>query len=87
MKFLATLYRSPQTRGGLIILTLVLAIALCAPLLSPEDPYQVNPNARLLPPLATSQLSAASGATSQGATSQGATAQRATSERHLLGTD
>ena len=82
MKFLATLYRSPQTRGGLIILTLVLAIALCAPLLSPEDPYQVNPNARLLPPLATSQLSAASGATSQGAT-----AQRATSERHLLGTD
>ena len=87
MKFLATLYRSPQTRGGLIILTLVLAIALCAPLLSPEDPYQVNPNARLLPPLATAQLSAASGATSQGATSQGATAQRATSERHLLGTD
>jgi peptide/nickel transport system permease protein len=87
MKFLATLYRSPQTRGGLIILTLVLAIALCAPLLSPEDPYQVNPDARLLPPLATSQLSAASGATSQGAKSQGATAQRATSERHLLGTD
>jgi peptide/nickel transport system permease protein len=92
MTFLATLYRSPQTRGGLIILTLVLAIALCAPLLSPEDPYQVNPNARLLPPLATSQLSAASGATTQGATvpgttAQGTTEQAATRERHLLGTD
>jgi len=72
MKFLATLYRSPQTRGGLIILSLVLAIALCAPLLAPQDPYQVNPGARLLPPLATSPLPAALGASS---------------ERHLLGTD
>lgn len=72
MKFLATLYRSPQTRGGLIILSLVLAIALCAPLLAPQDPYQVNPGARLLPPLTTSPLPAALGASS---------------ERHLLGTD
>jgi peptide/nickel transport system permease protein len=72
MTFLATLYRSPQTRGGLIILSLVLAIALCAPLLAPQDPYQVNPGARLLPPLATSPLPATLGASS---------------ERHLLGTD
>jgi len=72
MSFLATLYRSPQTRGGLIILTLVLASALFAPLLAPQDPYQVNPKARLLPPLSTSQLSAAPDAPR---------------ERHLLGTD
>jgi peptide/nickel transport system permease protein len=72
MKFLVTLYRSPQTRTGLIILTLVLAIALCAPLLAPADPYGVNPSARLLPPMATSPLSAAPHAASQ---------------RHLLGTD
>lgn len=78
MKFLASLYRSPQTRGGLIILTLVLAIALCAPLLAPQDPYQVNPGARLLPPLATSQHSSAPGATGT---------MGATRERHLLGTD
>jgi peptide/nickel transport system permease protein len=72
MKFIATLYRSPQTRTGLIILTLVLAIALCAPLLAPADPYGVNPGARLLPPLASSPLSAAP---------------QAASQRHLLGTD
>jgi peptide/nickel transport system permease protein len=72
MKFLAMLYRSPQTRTGLIILTLVLVVALCAPLLAPADPYGVNPNARLLPPMATSSLSAAP---------------RQSSQRHLLGTD
>jgi peptide/nickel transport system permease protein len=72
MKFLATLYRSPQTRTGLIILTLVLAIALCAPLLAPADPYGVNPSARLLPPMAISPLSAAPHGARQ---------------RHLLGTD
>jgi len=72
MTFLLALYRSPQTRTGLIILTLVVVIALCAPLLAPTDPYGVNPSARLLPPMATSPLSAAPGAASQ---------------RHLLGTD
>lgn len=72
MTFLLALYRSPQTRTGLIILTLVVVIALCAPLLAPTDPYGVNPSARLLPPMATSPLSAAPGAAGQ---------------RHLLGTD
>jgi peptide/nickel transport system permease protein len=72
VRALITLYCSPQTRTGLIILTLVLAIALCAPLLAPDNPYGVNPGARLLPPMGTAPLSDAPGAAS---------------ERHLLGTD
>jgi len=83
MRFLATLYRSPQTRSGLVILTVVLAIALCAPLLAPQDPYQVNPGARLLPPLTTSKLSAPGASVAPGATAPPV----ATTERHLLGTD
>jgi peptide/nickel transport system permease protein len=62
MRWLATLYRSPQTRTGLIILTAVLLIALCAPMLAPGDPFGVNPNARLLPPLSSSAASATPGA-------------------------
>ena len=33
MKFLASLYRSPQTRTGLILLTFVVLVALAAPLI------------------------------------------------------
>lgn len=45
-----TLYRSPQTRTGAMILTAVVLVALCAPWLAPADPYAVDPTARLLPP-------------------------------------
>jgi len=72
MSFLLTLYRSPQTRIGLIILTVVVVIALCAPLLAPSNPYGVNPNSRLLPPLSSSPLATAAGTVTQ---------------LHLLGTD
>jgi peptide/nickel transport system permease protein len=72
MSFLLTLYRSPQTRTGLIILTVVVVIALCAPLLAPTNPYGVNPSSRLLPPLSSSPPATPAGATTQ---------------LHLLGTD
>jgi peptide/nickel transport system permease protein len=72
MSFLLTLYRSPQTRIGLIILTVVVVIALCAPLLAPSNPYGVNPNSRLLPPLSSSPLATPAGTATQ---------------LHLLGTD
>jgi peptide/nickel transport system permease protein len=72
MSFLLTLYRSPQTRTGLIILTVVVVIALCAPLLAPSNPYGVNPNSRLLPPMSSSPPATPAGATMQ---------------LHLLGTD
>jgi peptide/nickel transport system permease protein len=51
MKALALLYRSPQTRVGLILLTFVIVVALAAPLLAPFSPVEVDPTARLLPPL------------------------------------
>jgi peptide/nickel transport system permease protein len=72
MSFLRTLYRSPQTRTGLIILTVVVVIALCAPLLAPSNPYGVNPNSRLLPPFSLSPVATPAGAATQ---------------LHLLGTD
>jgi peptide/nickel transport system permease protein len=72
MSYLRTLYRSPQTRTGLIILTVVVVIALCAPLLAPSNPYGVNPNSRLLPPLSSSPVATTAGAATQ---------------LHLLGTD
>jgi peptide/nickel transport system permease protein len=72
MNYAALFYRSPQTRTGAIILTIVVAIALCAPLLAPSNPYQVDPGARLLPPLSASAAS---------------TAPDAPRRLHLLGTD
>jgi peptide/nickel transport system permease protein len=51
MKALTMLYRSPQTRVGLILLTFVIVVALAAPLLAPFSPVEVDPTARLLPPL------------------------------------
>lgn len=45
-----TMYRSRETRLGLILLTVVVFAALAAPVLAPFDPGAVDPNARLLPP-------------------------------------
>jgi peptide/nickel transport system permease protein len=78
MKFLMSLYRSPQTRTGLILLTFVVLIALAAPLLAPFSPVNVDPSARLLPPL--SRVLASS-------TQSGASAAHTETALHLLGTD
>jgi peptide/nickel transport system permease protein len=78
MKFLMSLYRSPQTRTGLILLTFVVVVALAAPLLAPFSPVNVDPSARLLPPL--SRVLASS-------TQSGASAAHAETALHLLGTD
>jgi peptide/nickel transport system permease protein len=78
MKFLTSLYRSPQTRTGLILLTVVVVVALAAPLLAPFSPVNVDPSARLLPPL--SRILASS-------THSGASAAHAETALHLLGTD
>jgi peptide/nickel transport system permease protein len=78
LKFLASLYRSPQTRAGLILLTFVVLVALAAPLLAPFSPVDVDPSARLLPPL--SRVLASS-------TQSGASAAHAETALHLLGTD
>ena len=78
MKFLMSLYRSPQTRTGLILLTFVVLVALAAPLLAPYSPVNVDPSARLLPPL--SRVLASS-------TQPGAPAAHAATALHLLGTD
>ena len=51
MKAFTLLYRSPQTRVGIILLTFVIVVALAAPLLAPFSPVDVDPTARLLPPL------------------------------------
>jgi len=67
------LRRSPPAMVGTIILAVVLFVTLAAPLVSPADPRQVNPEARLLPPM-SSALPAAS-----------APAGRPT--LHILGTD
>jgi peptide/nickel transport system permease protein len=45
-----TMYRSRETRLGLILLTVVVFAALAAPVLAPFDPGAVDPNSRLLPP-------------------------------------
>jgi peptide/nickel transport system permease protein len=60
MNLLTTLYRSPQTRTGLILLTSVVLVALAAPLLAPFSPVNVDPSARLLPPLSRVAASAGS---------------------------
>jgi peptide/nickel transport system permease protein len=60
MELLTTLYRSPQTRTGLILLTFVVLVALAAPLLAPFSPVNVDPSARLLPPLSRVAASAGS---------------------------
>jgi len=78
MKFLTSLYRSPQTQVGLILLTFVVLVALAAPLLAPFSPVNVDPSARLLPPL--SRVLASS-------THSGASAAHAEMALHLLGTD
>jgi peptide/nickel transport system permease protein len=44
------LYRSRETRFGLVLLSGVVLAALAAPLLAPFDPAAVDPDARLLPP-------------------------------------
>jgi peptide/nickel transport system permease protein len=78
MKFLMSLYRSPQTRTGLILLTFVVLVALAAPLLAPFSPVNVDPSARLLPPLSRVVASG---------TQSGASAVHAETALHLLGTD
>jgi peptide/nickel transport system permease protein len=78
MKFLMSLYRSPQTRTGLILLTFVVVVALAAPLLAPFSPVNVDPSARLLPPLSRVLASSAD---------SGAPAAHAETALHLLGTD
>jgi peptide/nickel transport system permease protein len=78
MKFFASLYRSPQTRTGLIVLTFVVLVALAAPLLAPFSPVNVDPSARLLPPLSRVLVSS---------TQSGASAAHAETALHLLGTD
>jgi peptide/nickel transport system permease protein len=78
MKALTLLYRSPQTRVGLILLTFVIVVALAAPLLAPFSPVEVDPTARLLPPLSRVLVSS---------THSGASAAHAETALHLLGTD
>jgi peptide/nickel transport system permease protein len=78
MKALALLYRSPQTRVGLILLTFVIVVALAAPLLAPFSPVAVDPTARLLPPLSRVLVSS---------THSGAPAAHGETALHLLGTD
>jgi peptide/nickel transport system permease protein len=78
MKFLMSLYRSPQTRTGLILLTFVVVVALAAPLLAPFSPVNVDPSARLLPPLSRVLASSAD---------SGASAAHAETALHFLGTD
>lgn len=53
MEFWRLLNRVPQARSGIIMLALVVAAALAAPLLAPFSPMHVDPGARLLPPLST----------------------------------
>ncbi len=83
MKFLMSLYRSPQTRTGLILLTFIVLVALAAPLLAPFSPVNVDPSARLLPPLSR----AAAPDTQSGASSAGAAAAHGETALHVLGTD
>ena len=83
MKFLLSLYRSPQTRTGLILLTFVVLVALAAPLLAPFSPVNVDPSARLLPPL--SRVAAPD--TQPGAPAAGVAAAHTETALHVLGTD
>jgi peptide/nickel transport system permease protein len=47
------LQRSPQTAFGAAILAVILVLVVAAPLVSPAGPDDVNPAARLLPPLSS----------------------------------
>jgi peptide/nickel transport system permease protein len=78
MEALTLLYRSPQTRSGLVLLTFVIVVALAAPLLAPFSPVDVDPTARLLPPLSRAAASS---------THSGASAPHAGPALHILGTD
>jgi peptide/nickel transport system permease protein len=53
IKTFGLLRRSPSALAGTIILAVVLFLTLAAPLVSPADPRQVNPEARLLPPMSS----------------------------------
>jgi peptide/nickel transport system permease protein len=81
MKTLLSLYREPQTRIGLGILTFVIVVALAAPLLAPYSPSDVDPTARLLPPM--SRVAPGVGVTPGSGAAQGAGAVIL----HVLGTD
>src|SRR3984885_14088487 len=83
MKFLLSLYRSPQTRTGLILLTFVVLVALAAPLLAPFSPVNVDPSVRLLPPLSRVLVSS----TQSGAPAAGVAAAHTETALHVLGTD
>jgi peptide/nickel transport system permease protein len=78
MQALVSLYRSRQTRSGLILLTFVVLAAVAAPLLAPFSPVNVDPAARLLPPLTRVEIPIIHSA---------ASAAHARSALHLLGTD
>ncbi len=54
MEFWRRLVRCPPARRGMLMLVTVILIALAAPLLAPWNPWQVQPTARLLPPLSRS---------------------------------
>src|ERR1700676_1340716 len=78
MHGLISLYRSPQTRSGLMLLTFVILVALAAPLLAPYTPGNVCPRPPLLPAMS---IVAASNRNADAA------AARAGSALHVLGTD
>ena len=73
MRSMLALYIAPQTRTGLAILTLVVVVALAAPLLAPHNPVEVDPAARLLPPMSR--------------TASTATTDQGRVMLHVLGTD
>lgn len=51
MEFLRSLWRVAPARSGMLILAIVAAAALAAPLLAPFSPLHADPGARLLAPL------------------------------------
>jgi peptide/nickel transport system permease protein len=61
MSFWHRLARCPPARRGLLMLIAVILIALAAPLLAPSSPWNVQPTARLLPPMSRSVADAGNG--------------------------
>jgi peptide/nickel transport system permease protein len=53
------LLRTPAARRGLLMLLLVVAVAIAAPLIAPTSPDHLDPGARLLAPLSRSASDAA----------------------------
>lgn len=49
-EFLAWVRRNPVTALGLVLVVALLALAVLAPVLAPDDPYATNPANALLPP-------------------------------------